>query len=149
MSYAFWADVLVALHGAYVGFVVFGLLLILAGIIFRWRWVRNPWFRSLHLAAILIVSTEAFFDYQCPLTTWERDLRDKAGQEVSEASFVGRLFNDLLFYEDADEALFRKFHMAFGGLVLLTFLLAPPSFRRAAAATTPAAPGPGQAAAAS
>ena len=149
MWYAFWADVIVALHGAYVGFVVFGLLLILLGVVFRWQWVRNPWFRSLHLIAILIVSTEAIFKVDCPLTTWERELREKAGQKVSEASFVGRLFNHILFYEDADEELFRKFHMGFGVLVLLTFLLAPPRFRRAIAATTPPAPGSGQAAAAS
>jgi Protein of Unknown function (DUF2784) len=143
MNPAFWADVIVAVHLGYVSFVVIGQLLILAGLIFRWQWVRNPWFRSIHLIAIAIVATEAFFDVKCPLTTWERNLREKAGQEVSEASFVGRMANDILFYrlDVNQEEMFRYGHMAFGGLVILTFVLAPPRFRRKAAAP---APGPGQ-----
>ena len=46
------ADVIVVLHAAYVSFVVFGLAAILLGIVFRWSWVRNVWFRAIHLIAI-------------------------------------------------------------------------------------------------
>ena len=41
MGYAFWADVIVALHAAYVGFVVIGELIIVVGALCRWRWVRG------------------------------------------------------------------------------------------------------------
>jgi hypothetical protein len=40
MFYSFLADVVVALHVAYVGFVVVGLLLILLGLPLRWSWGR-------------------------------------------------------------------------------------------------------------
>ena len=40
------ADLIVVLHAAYVSFVVFGLAAILLGVVFRWRWVRNVWFRG-------------------------------------------------------------------------------------------------------
>ena len=50
------ANLVVALHVGYVGFVVVGLLLIVLGLIFGWAWVRNPWFRGLHLLAITIVA---------------------------------------------------------------------------------------------
>ena len=52
---AYLADGLVALHVAYVAFIVLGQLLILAGLVFRWQWVRNFWFRLAHLVAIAIV----------------------------------------------------------------------------------------------
>src|SRR6266496_370479 len=52
LFYAVLADVLTAIHGAYVGFVVLGELAILVGAAFGCRWARNPWFRSLHLLAI-------------------------------------------------------------------------------------------------
>ena len=42
---AYLADGVVALHVSYVAFVVLGQLLILAGVVFRWQWVRNFWFR--------------------------------------------------------------------------------------------------------
>jgi uncharacterized protein DUF2784 len=74
----FWADVLVAIHLAYVGFVVVGLLAIFAGMLFRWQWIRNPWFRWIHLSMILFVAGEAIVDFECPLTTWENTLRYRA-----------------------------------------------------------------------
>jgi len=130
MGPGFWADVLVVFHTAYVGFVVVGQLLILLGLLFRWGWVRNPWFRSIHLAAILVVAAEAYFQYTCPLTTWENQLRELAHQPVRGESFVGRLMNEILFSESYNAELVNKLHIAFGVLVLLTFLLAPPRFRR-------------------
>ena len=53
------ADLIVVLHATYVSFVVFGLVAILLGIVFRWSWVRNIWFRSIHLIAIAIVVGES------------------------------------------------------------------------------------------
>jgi hypothetical protein len=129
MSYATLADVLVAVHAVYVAFVVFGLLLIWLGLACGWRWTRNPWFRITHLIAIGIVAVEAIFGVECPVTVWERQLREAAGQPVSEASFVGRLFNSLLFYEGVPGWVFEVLHIAFGVLVLATFVLAPPRFR--------------------
>lgn len=74
----FWADVLVAVHLAYVGFVIFGLLAIFAGLLLHWQWIRNPWFRWTHLVMICIVAGEAIVDFECPLTTWENNLRYRA-----------------------------------------------------------------------
>ena len=55
------ADLIVVFHAAYVSFVVFGLVAILIGAVLRWRWVRNFWFRVIHLTAIGIVVAEALF----------------------------------------------------------------------------------------
>src|SRR5262249_24175615 len=73
------ADLIVVLHATYFSFVVFGLLLILLGVVFRWGWVRNFWFRTLHLTAIGIVVLEALIGMNCPLTDWEDRLREMAG----------------------------------------------------------------------
>lgn len=126
MSPAFWADFLVIIHGAFVAFVVFGELLIVVGIALRWKWIRNLWFRIIHLLAISVVAIEALANVECPLTVWERDLRMAAGQPVSDASFVGRIFHNVLFYEGIDHSFFQKLHIGFGVLVLLTFVIAPP-----------------------
>lgn len=130
MSYSALADLLVAIHATYVSFVVVGLLLIWIGLAFGWQWIRNPWFRVTHLVAILIVALEAIFGIECPLTGWERQLREAAGQPVSEASFIGRVFHNLLFYEDVPAWVFTALHIGFGVIVLVTYLLAPPRFRK-------------------
>jgi hypothetical protein len=137
MGYALLADILVAVHFAFVAFVVAGQLLIMLGAVCRWRWVRNPWFRVIHLLAIGVVAFEAAMNIECPCTVWERQLRALAQMPVEEGSFIGRLAHNLLFY-NAPEIIFRRAHMVFGALVFLTFVLAPPSWkrRRPPAATT-------------
>jgi len=122
---AYLADGLVALHVAYVAFIVLGQLLILAGIAFRWQWVRNFWFRLAHLVAIAIVAVEAVFDYTCPLTTLEYYLRERAGQQPSAESFIGRLMQSFIVH-DWPPWVFNVSHITFGFLVLLTFVLARP-----------------------
>lgn len=71
----FWANTIVVIHLGYMAFVVVGLGVILLGMFRGWQWIRNPWFRFIHLAMILIVAFEAVIDFECPLTTWERDMR--------------------------------------------------------------------------
>src|SRR5262249_21746997 len=99
MWYGYLADVIVALHVAYVGFILFGQLAIMIGAALKWRWIRNPWFRIGHLTAIVIVAAEALLGIACPLTVWEDELRVLAGQDVSEGTFIGRCLHNILFYE--------------------------------------------------
>jgi hypothetical protein len=129
--YGLLADGVVATHVAYVSFVVVGQLLIWFGWAFGRRFARNRWFRSLHLLAIAIVVFEAFFGIDCPLTVWEYELRLGAGQDVSEATFMGRLLHWLLFY-DAPAYVFTIGYSIAGALILGTFVLFPPSFERQA-----------------
>jgi polyferredoxin len=129
MFYSFLADVVVAVHVAYVGFVMVGLLLILAGWLWRWGWVRNPWFRIAHLLAIVTVGLEAVCGIDCPLTVWEDRLRALAGQEVNGVSFVGRMLHRMIFYE-VDPWILDLGHILFALLVIAVFVAAPPRLRR-------------------
>lgn len=128
MSDLLLADLIVAVHVAYVAFVVVGQLLILAGIARGWRWIRNPWFRTIHLIAIVIVAGESVLNVPCPLTTWEAQLRQRAGQTVSSGSFIGNLLHELLFF-DAPEWAFNVSYVAFALVVAATFWWAPPAWR--------------------
>src|SRR5262245_1949418 len=125
MIYGLLADVIVAVHLAYVSYVVFGQLAIFAGVLLRWSWVSDFWFRVTHLVAIGIVAVEAVLSSPCSLTVWERDLRGLAGQPSSGETFVGRLLHNLLFY-DWPPWVLTLLHVGFALLVLATFYFAPP-----------------------
>lgn len=127
--YSLFADAVVFVHAAYVGFVVLGLVAILIGCVVRWQWVRNVWFRVVHLVMIGIVVVEALFGVTCPLTTWENSLRRAAGESARAESFVGRWVHDLLFF-DAPPWVFTIVYCLFGAVVLATFVIAPPRWRR-------------------
>jgi hypothetical protein len=123
---AMMADLLVVVHFAIVLFIVGGLAAVWVGAPLGWRWVRNPWFRYLHLAAIGYVAAEALLGVACPLTVWEDLLRGGAQPD----SFVGRWVRRLLFY-DVPEWVFTVAYVAWALATLATLRLAPP--RRKAA----------------
>ena len=120
------ADLLLFFHFAIALFIVGGLILVWIGALARWAWIRNPWFRHLHLAAIVFVAAEALFGYACPLTIWEDLLRGGARPE----SFVGRWVYRLLYYY-APEWIFTTLYAAWATATLVTLRLVPPK-RKAA-----------------
>lgn len=118
------ADALLVLHFLIAGFIVAGLILVWVGAAFgtnaRWAWIRNPWFRYLHLAAIVFVAAEALLGYACPLTIWEDLLRGG----VRPASFVGRWVYRLLYY-NAPEWVFTALYAAWAAATLVTLRFVP------------------------
>jgi hypothetical protein len=125
LFYRMLADLVVAVHFAYVAFVVVGLVLTLAGAVLHWNWVRNFRFRAIHLAMIGAVVAEAWCGVVCPLTIWENRLRELAGQATYRGGFVAKVLHDTMYFE-AEEWVFTLGYTLFGLAVLLTFLLAPP-----------------------
>jgi len=122
--YRVLADVIVVFHFAYVAFVVGGMAAILMGIVLRWSWVRNFWFRTVHLAMIAVVVVESLCGVLCPLTEWEDRLREASGSPNEPGTFLGRWAHDLLFI-DAPSVL-SVCYVVFGLAVLAAFLAAPP-----------------------
>ena len=126
MSESLLADVIVLVHLLFVAFVIVGELLVVAGGLCRWRWVRNPYFRLVHFASIAYVAFNAIRGVPCPLTIWEAELRAEAGQWVeTDVPFLGRMVRVVLFYE-APPAVFTTAYVIFAVLVLLTLVFVPP-----------------------
>ena len=115
------ADILLVLHFAIATFIVGGLVLVWIGIAAGWTWVRNPWFRYAHLAAIAFVAAEALLGYACPLTVWEDLLRGGLRPE----SFVGRWVYRMLYY-NAPEWVFTTLYAAWAAATLVALRLVPP-----------------------
>lgn len=119
------ADAVLLVHTLFVAFVVFGLLLILAGGVLAWSWVRNRRFRILHLAAIGVVVVQAWFGMICPLTTVEMWLRSRAGDAVYQGSFISHWLDSILYYQ-APAWVFAVCYTAFGALVAVSWYLVRP-----------------------
>lgn len=115
------ADVLLVVHFAIATFIVAGLVLAWLGAALGWEWIRNPWFRYAHLAAIVFVAAEALLGVACPLTVWEDFLRGNLHDE----SFVGRWVRRLLYYE-APPWVFTAAYVVWASATLVTLKLVPP-----------------------
>jgi len=125
IAYQLAADAVLLLHALFVLFVVLGLLLIFAGWAFEWRWVRNPWFRLLHLGAIGMVVAQAWLSVVCPLTTIEMVFRRKAGDATYTGSFIAHWLEAALYYQ-APGWVFVVCYTAFGALVAASWFWVRP-----------------------
>ena len=124
--YKFLADLVVVIHALWVAMVVFGLLAILLGWALGWSWVRNFWFRAAHLFMIAIVAAEAVFGIVCPLTSLEKNLREKSGQGDYAGDFIGYWVHRLLFWESVPPWGFTILYIGFALMVAVVFWAVPP-----------------------
>jgi hypothetical protein len=148
MWYGYAADLIVGMHVAYVAYVIFGQLAIIIAAPMKWQWARNPWFRYTHLLAIGIVAVEAIQGWPCPLTVWEAQLREMAGQAFNGSeSFMGRLLHNVLFFENVPQLVLNTGYVATMILVIQGLIMYPPRWfrfgKKQAAVEAPAQAKPG------
>jgi len=119
------ADAVLLLHVLVVIFIVLGLALILIGNVLAWRWVRNLWFRLLHLLAICVVVLLTWIDFICPLTSLEMALRSRAGEIAYSGSFIAHWLETVLYYQ-APHWVFVFCYTIFGLSVAASWFLVRP-----------------------
>lgn len=136
------ADLVVALHVAWVAFVLFGLVAVLVGGALGMSFVRNRWFRGIHLAMILSVILRAMLWHECPLTTWERDFRAAAGQVDFAGSEVGYVLHRSIHPVGVPDWVFPVVYIIFGLLVVGAVALVPVDWRGKGRAPEPTPPDP-------
>ena len=119
------ADAILLLHVLFVAFVLVGLVLIFVGNALAWSWVRNPWFRIGHLAAIGVVVIQSWLGMICPFTAWEMALRSRAGDAVYSGTFVSHWLESILYYQ-TPAWVFVVCYTAFGAVVVAGWFLVHP-----------------------
>jgi protein-S-isoprenylcysteine O-methyltransferase Ste14 len=127
--YSLLADIVLIVHFIFVMGVIIPVPLIIAGKLCGWRWVRNKWFRGIHLAMIVIVVGQAIFNMICPLTLWESQLRQQAGAEGYEGSFVAYWVSQILFYDFAPWV-FEVAYIVFCLIIIALFIWVPPEWKK-------------------
>ena len=126
MSFTVLADVVLVLHFAVVLFVVGGMLAIALGVKLGWIWVHVWLFRLTHVAAVGLITLQAWLGQHCPLTILEGWLRTQAGeQSFYEVSFVQYWLETIMYFQ-APLWVFAIGYTLFGLLVILAWWRFPP-----------------------
>ena len=125
MPYTLLADLVLIAHVFYVLFIVGSLAIILLGSAIGWTWVKNFWFRAIHLAAICVVVMLSWLEIICPLTILETHYRSQAGQVTYQQTFIAHWLQYILYYE-APMWLFSVCYTLFGLAVLATWIFISP-----------------------
>src|SRR5689334_7106045 len=141
LVYSILADAILVIHALIVFCNLGALPAIWLGHFRRWSFARNFWFRIGHLALILFITAESVMGAICPLTTWEDQLRTKAGLDPRyHGSFVQHWVHWLIFY-NIDQWIFAIGYGVFFALVLVTLFAVKPRTpgwrgRKASSSTT-------------
>ena len=122
------ADLVLLLHTLFVVFVIGALIFTIVGGYLKWLWIRNWWFRTVHLVCITIVVAQSWVGLLCPLTTLEIWLRGQSGKVQYNESFIQYWLEHFLYY-DAPAWIFVVVYTAFGLLVIITWVRFPPRSR--------------------
>jgi uncharacterized membrane protein YhhN len=85
--YAGVADVVLAVHLAFIGFVAIGALL-------AWRWPRLHW---IHVPAVIYAAAIVVIGFDCPLTGLEKHFRRLAGGPVYDGGFVNHYLTNVIY----------------------------------------------------
>jgi len=119
------ADAVLLLHALFVVFIIGALLLTILGGYRQWLWVRNWWFRVIHLAGIVVVVMQSWMGLLCPLTSLEMWLRGRANDVQYDGSFIQYWVEHFLYYS-APAWIFIAVYTAFGLLVIIAWVCFPP-----------------------
>ncbi len=123
------ADLTLICHVAFVVFVVLTVPLIFLGKWLNWKWIRLRWLRLAHLFGMGVVVVQSWLGIICPLTTLEMYFREKAGEVSYSGSFIEHWLHQLLFWQ-APQWVFIMIYTGFAVLILGTWLLVPPVFKK-------------------
>ncbi len=120
------ADAILVAHAIVVLFIVGAVPVIWCGYFRGWGFVRNFWFRIVHLLLMGVVALESILSISCPLTVWEDALRTRSGAEPMHPNgFIAHWLHQLLFY-DFPAWVFTLTYLVFFILVLATFFWVRP-----------------------
>ncbi len=127
--YALLSDVVVVIHFLYALTIIVGLVLIYAGKFLKWRFVRNPVFRLIHITMIMIVAFESIFHIECPLTYIEYKLLSLAKIHHQNTPFIAGFVNKILFWNLPNE-FFDILYIGIAVVILLSFVIVPVDFKK-------------------
>ena len=100
-------------------------ILTVIGLVRRWHWTRNFWFRAANLLAIGLVAVNAWVGKICPLIIWENEMLETAGGDVYPGTFVGYYLQKVIYY-DFPIWVFAIIYTLFAALVLISWIIWPP-----------------------
>jgi Protein of Unknown function (DUF2784) len=114
-------------HSAIILFNLFGLVAIPLGSWRRWRFVRAPVWRYLHVLALAAVAVQAALGRACFLTIWQEALTD--GSQESQP-LIARMVDALIYWPIPIWAFGVCYILIFTYALVLLWLVPPRAFGR-------------------
>jgi hypothetical protein len=125
------STLVLAIHAAVVAFNIFWMIAIPIGAWRGWRFVRSFWWRSAHIASLVIVAIQPLLGRYCFLTLWQEALKEMAGPTaLAEPGWLERVLTLMVFWP-LPPWIFVYLYVAAAVWTVSLWWIVPPNRRRA------------------
>ena len=116
-----FSEIILLLHLLIFLFITFSFILIPIGYFQKWEWVKNKYYRSIHLILMGIVSIETILGFMCPLTILENYFRD----DIKVDNKLTEIAHQILYWDLPNYQFIILYILSFSYLIFLWFFFKP------------------------
>ena len=116
-----FSEIVLLLHFSIFLFMIFSFILIPFGYFQKWEWVKNIYFRSIHLILMGFILIETILGFMCPLTILENFLR--ADQKVD--NIFTEIIHQIMYWDLTNYQFIILYFLSLSYIIFLWFYFRP------------------------
>ena len=116
-----FSEIILLLHLLIFLFITSSFILIPIGYFQKWEWVKNKYYRSIHLILMGIISIETILGFMCPLTILENYFRD----DIKVDNKLTEIAHQILYWDLPNYQFIILYILSFSYLIFLWFFFKP------------------------
>ena len=116
-----FSEIILLLHLLIFLFITLSFILIPIGYFQKWEWVKNKYYRSIHLILMGIISIETILGFMCPLTILENYFRD----DIKVDNKLTEIAHQILYWDLPNYQFIILYLVSFSYLIFLWFFFKP------------------------
>ena len=116
-----FSEIILLLHLLIFLFITLSFILIPIGYFQKWEWVKNKYYRSIHLILMGIISIETILGFMCPLTILENYFRD----DIKVDNKLTEIAHQILYWDLPNYQFIILYILSFSYLIFLWIFFKP------------------------
>ena len=115
------SEIVLLLHFSIFLFMILSFILIPYGYFQKWEWVKNIYFRSIHLILMGIILIETILGFMCPLTILENFLR--ADKKID--NIFSKIIHQIMYWDFTNYQFIILYLLSLSYFIFLWFYFRP------------------------
>ena len=116
-----FSEIVLLFHFCIFLFMILSFFLIPIGYYQKWKWVKNKYYRSMHIILMGIISIETILGFMCPFTILENYLRD----DIKVDNKFTEIVHQILYWDLPNYQFIILYLFSFSYLIFLWFFFKP------------------------
>ena len=116
-----FSEIVLLFHFCIFLFIILSFFLIPFGYYQKWEWVKNKYYRLIHLVLMGIILIETILGFMCPLTILENYLRNDIGVDNN----LTQIIHQIMYWNLPNYQFIILYILSFSYLIFLWFFFKP------------------------